>query len=75
VSRCLQPAPERAAQSCLLLQKELWGEEAGSRGLGYTLELLDKSEITQQLVGWSLRSPATKELHSGNEGASAGLTG
>lgn len=36
--------------------------------MGYTLELLDKSEITQQLVGWSLSSPATRELHSGNEG-------
>lgn len=37
--------------------------------MGYTLELLDKSEITQQLVGRGLGSPATKELHSGNEGA------
>ena len=30
---------------------------------------MDKSEITQQLVGWSLGSLATKALHSGNEAA------
>lgn len=63
----LQPARESSPEPPP--SEGAWGEEAGSRGLGYTLELLDKSEITQQLVGWSLGSPATKELHSGNEGA------
>lgn len=70
MSRCLwtelQPARENSAEPPP--PEGAGGEEAGSRGLGYTLELLDKSEITQQLVGWSLGSPATKELHSGNEG-------